>query len=403
MIFFSFISLAAYAHAQSFDDLLQSGKNEFSKDFDQQDFNAAVNSLTQAVALRPDNAEAHYFLGYAYSKLNALDANGIIAMSLPLTQKTSEQFELVNKLTPKYTGETLWLDPYSKLTSEWGTMAMCYWYNGEKDSALWAFREGKKKGGFSDFYLAINRKVLDECTPDAFLISSGDIFTIPLWYLQIVENYRPDVTVIDVAMLNATWYPSYLAQRYHVPFGLSESELNAVDLCSWTDSTISISINDSSCFFWLVKPSYYDTYLLRGDRLFLSLLQENEFKHNIFFTTAFTEDSRLSLGNYLQSFILTDRLNYDNQDPLGFEQYKATIIPVLECVRFINPNSQHELYLLDNIRYSMFGEIYNCIQNNRPDQSRELMDLLDQYAGVPQYPFQSDDGLKYYHLLKEKI
>lgn len=202
VIFLFFFSQIAFSQEYSFDELLQKGKMEFSKEYDQQDYSKAVEYLQQAVNLNPQNAEAHYFLGYAYSRLNSKDGKSMIDSDVKLTLKSSEQFETVIKLTPKYQGELVILDPYSKITAEWGSLAMSYWHKNIPDSAKWAFSEGKKRGGFSDYFLAINRKVLDACSQNSILISSGDNNTMPLWYLQIMETYRKDVSVIDISLLN---------------------------------------------------------------------------------------------------------------------------------------------------------------------------------------------------------
>jgi tetratricopeptide (TPR) repeat protein len=301
VLFFSLISTWIYSQSMDFDSLLQQGKGEFYKEFDSQDYDNAVHKLEQAVRLKPENAEAHYFLGYAYSRVNSKDGKGMIAMNLPLTIKSSEQFELVNKLTPKYVGEVVALDPYSKLTAEWGSLAMSYWHNNKPDSALWAFTEGKRRGGFGEFYLSINRKVLDFCTQNAILISSGDNFTIPLWYLQIVEKYRTDVAVIDISLLNTIWYPKYLVNNSDLTFGLSNQELDSIQYIQWSDSVITINSSTHNDFSWTLKPSYYENYLLRGDRLFLNLLTTNKFSREVFFTKGFIEDYRLSLKDNLNS------------------------------------------------------------------------------------------------------
>lgn len=44
---------------------------------------------------------------------------------------------------------------------------------------------------------------LDECAPDAILITYGDNDTYPLWYLQQVERMRPDVELLNI---NLTGY-----------------------------------------------------------------------------------------------------------------------------------------------------------------------------------------------------
>jgi hypothetical protein len=403
VLIFSLISACAFSQTLEFDSLLQEGKAEFRKDFEKQDFKNAVDKLERAVKLKPDNAEAHYFLGYAYSRLNSKDGKAMTAMNLPLTLKTSEQFELVNKLTPKYEGEFVVLDPYSKLTSEWGSLAMSYWHNNKTDSALWAFAEGKRRGGFGEFFLSVNRKALDFCSENAILISSGDNNTIPLWYLQIVENYRTDVTVIDISLLNTQWYPKYLKNNSDLTFGLSDSELDSIQYIPWSDSLISIHTPENTPFSWTLKASYYDRYLLRGDRLFLNILTNNKFKREVFFTKGFIEDYRLSLKNHLNSLILIDRLNYNQKPKLTYKEYTSKLSTVLVCLNEINTNSRQEVSFPDNIRFVVFTRIHDCLKTGDKKQAEKLMAIIDKDISPTDYPFQSDGVLEYYEYLKAQL
>ena len=48
----------------------------------------------------------------------------------------------------------------------------------------------------------------------AVLLTGGDNDSFPLWYLQLVEGVRPDVTVVTTPLLGAGWYRGEIATRY---------------------------------------------------------------------------------------------------------------------------------------------------------------------------------------------
>ena len=376
------IPVAGLSRAQkvSFRQVYEQGKKEFKAQEAKnqnalQNYSEAVALLERAVKLSPLNAEAHYFLGYAYSRLNAKDGTDLVQMNLPVLLKCSHELQTCISLQPDYKGELLILGPYAKLTSEWGAMAMSYWYNHKPDSAKWAFGEGKRRGGFSDFFLAANRLVLDQCADRAMLISLGDMVTMPLWYLQINEGYRQDISVMDVSLLNSIWYPRYLLKNDIAAFDISAKDLDNIEYCNWGDTVVSIG-----GFTWRVQPSYQDQYLLRGDRVLLSMLKQNNFKRPVYFTAPFAKECYVGLEFYLQNMILVDRVRPKGPKLLPDEEFKTQVISALKLLDKANKHCAEEVTLIDNIRITILKRIRGAVEEDNKPYARELKGLLEEYA-----------------------
>lgn len=397
-----FVLHTVYGQTDSFWMLLDSAKTMFKREqglsqpeLDTFNYRPIEQKLKEAIALNPNSEEAHYFLAYTYSRINSRDGRTMLSTNKELVIKASEEFEQVIKLTPKYKGDIISLDPYSKLSSEWGALGLSYINRNLLDSARWAFQEGKRRGGFSRFILDVNKAVLDACSPNAILITSGDLYTIPLWYLQFVQAYRTDVSVVDVSLLGTQWYPSFLTDSKSVSFDLPKAVLDTIDYIAWQDTDV--TIND---FTWTISPSYYNQYLFRNDRVLLSLLKENKFKREVYFTTGFVKDMQLSLTDYLNSLAVVDKLGFIKEPGLNYTNYYNNMEKLLQLANEINRNSIDECFMLDGYRYSIFSKVYNFIMNNEKPKASALLKLLDTYVNEKDFPYRDGQARKYLEQLK---
>ena len=68
-----------------------------------------------------------------------------------------------------------------------------------------------KPGLYADFYLEMARNYLNSCELNAILFTNGDMDTYPLLYVQENENFRKDVLIVNVSLLNLGRYTNHLA------------------------------------------------------------------------------------------------------------------------------------------------------------------------------------------------
>jgi len=383
--------LLTTGNAQTFSELLEKGKNSLKNTRNRYgngtDFDTAINYLEQAVKLNPGDPEVHYFLGNAYDYSGDPDASKITEIKVSTIMLASREIETAIKLSPKYTGEIVTLDPYTKITAIWGTLAMSYLARGIHDSARWAFTEGKKRGGYSELSLAYRRAIFDNCAKDAILFLSGDEPCMTSWYLQEVEHYRTDICLVNTDMLQLPWYSDYISKGYPTLFS---SRLVATDTTPYrtaTDTTFKITIRNTGKIFKWTPTRQRPDYILRSEELFENIVNHNGFKRRMYYEKNYPNELMMGLHDYKRNDVLLYEVSTSKNDTPTKEFVASAATFSLDMVSKVNGNIDYDLSNIICMRYSLINDIWWLEQQKHMKQAKELYRKLAKAIPGGKYPY----------------
>ena len=260
------------------------------------DYKGAVEILKQAEDKGTDDPEIYYLLGY-YSHYLAYDSRPLVGHDAKYSDKVLYYLERAIDLSPNYYG-----DAYSLIGAEYGARAIGFLQNGDDEKYITSYEEAYGKGAFPHWLLENGRNMLKSCDENAILIVGGDATLNPIKYLQIVENYRRDITVIPYAHLNRPWYIEKLKTGVKdilrkIPIGLSDEQILDMHPYKWDTLIVKIPISeklkteyelsDDKIFEWEMIPNLIGeskNYLSPDKAVLASIIETNKWERQIYFS-----------------------------------------------------------------------------------------------------------------------
>jgi len=148
--------------------------------------------------------------------------------------------------------------------------------------------------------------ILTSVDKNGVLFTNGDNDTFPLWFIQLVDNFRPDVKVVNLSLLNTPWYIHQLKNQMGVPITYSDEQIELLQPRWLTDQNK----------VWRVQ-----------DQMIKHIVTANAWKIPIFF--ALTVPSENLIG--LEDNLIQEGMAYRLVSSTG----KGRVDPVLSYRRYM--------------------------------------------------------------------
>ncbi len=193
-------------------------------------------------------------------------------------------------------------------------------------------KEYASKANYPDSLLSLSKSYLASLPLNSILITSGDNDTYPLWYLQKVKNYRPDISVLNYSLIGLRRYLSLINHEKKQPLFSTKDTTYLKDNFDYflfgnqTKKSIQIDVRK---FLTHLEKGYnpYDTSTIpyKSEKL------RKYYTKNLFFVNNLNKKSKsFQIGDYLfmNDYILLDIIITSNKRKVFFT-YSIDLISTL--------------------------------------------------------------------------
>ena len=247
---------------------------------------------------------------------------------------------------------------------------------------------------------------------NAIVFTNGDNDTFPLWYLQEVEGVRRDVRVVNLSLLNTSWYIRQLKNQWSresapLPISMTDEQIDNLTVVRWEPRELELPVDlnqirqDSEMLLpsadsmeimspmrWRLEGRPYSqdvNILYAADQAALDIVAtnaQNAWERPVYFAVTVSPDGQLDLQNFFQIEGQAFRVV-----PIKHEERLGRVVPAitperLKGFRFTNLDNPDVYYdenirrMIDNYR-NVFGHTAQSLaEMGEAEEARSLLDSL---------------------------
>jgi hypothetical protein len=278
------------------------------------------------------------------------------------------------------------------------------------------FHSHDRSGNYVAYDYSYN--ILQTCEPNGIIFTNGDNDTFPLWFLQEVYGVRKDVRLVNLSLLNTSWYIKQLRDvEPKVPITLNDAQIESIMPMQWDTRSVSLSVPG-----WLQKElrqkmgksaegrvkdritfTVAPTFKAGGeglrvqDLMVLNILDAAEWKRPVYFAVTVSSENFIGLYPFFRMDGLAFKiLPYENSEEMDSVDPGILQDNLLNKYWYRGLNDAKVYYdvntlkLLQNYRSAFLQLAQNNLNRGRKEGAAAMLDKMGEVMPETVIPYNDE-------------